>query len=551
MDTNPHHEGEGSYDIPRSSAGVVNLSVVLNFGRHETIADDFNFYPQHDEMPELVREIAAHTRAGENEILVTNGSGNALLLILRTFHAEGKRVLVPIPNYPGFIHDAALIYGRENLILEKDPMPFIPMADVIYFSSPNIPLGTSLPSSFIDVIESFPDKLFIIDEAYIEYGEADGGFFSPSSPPNLIVTRTFSKAFMLAGARIGYVLAREEIISTLRVAYCDKDVLDLSIEMALAVMRDRHQYIARARRDMERMRALASKIGSLISSGSMIRGISYGDAPFFLLKTWDSGCVPYLVSLYERGGFLIRDKSNEIEGAARVTMMGEDDEERFLLLTMDICGRGEYKALYLDLDGTLRSSRSSPLFPSVGLLSGIDIPMMLVTNSTQNRGEILSLLDDADISIPMLSPSIPAASQQSKKGYAISEDSVYIYRFPDIDRELISALKRCRCMRAVELSMYEMLSEDRPLEEGEEDERIPFVGLFLSFMRDTYPWMEEVRVELIGKGAWDLAEKPFPSLMIGDADNDLSFAQRNGLFFYRVDGTEASLREVLLHMIEE
>jgi hypothetical protein len=115
----------------------------------------------------------------------------------------------------------------------------------VYLANPGNPLGTMVTSQEIDkVAGQYPNSLFVVDEAYIEFAHGDTCAPLISRHDNIVVVRTFSKAYGLAGMRLGYVIAPPVIIQALRKTYNEKRVTDSAMRAGLAVVKHREHYDA-------------------------------------------------------------------------------------------------------------------------------------------------------------------------------------------------------------------------------------------------------------------------------------------------------------------
>lgn len=170
---------------------------------------------------DLRQALAAHVGLPADWLMVGNGSDEILKLLAASYIRSGDRVVVPgcsFPNYRTFSE----LFGADvaEVPLVADTMDLQAMAGlaagarIVFLCRPNNPTGAVFPE---DAFRHFmaavpPDTLVLIDEAYHEFDESE--FDSQGllqSHANLILTRTFSKAYGLAGLRVGYGMARPEI----------------------------------------------------------------------------------------------------------------------------------------------------------------------------------------------------------------------------------------------------------------------------------------------------------------------------------------------------
>ena len=300
MSINYLYKNKNPYIIPKNDKKIINLAVIQNYNDHFDInklnslvfINKINEYPSLDNnYNKLYNEICIYNNnTNINNILLTPGSGYALQLILKTFIDIDTKLLIPFPTYPGFCHDAELITDNityfnfhGNIDEYNEFYNKIKINDIIYISSPNIPIGYELPISFIDIIKQYENKIFIIDEAYFEYG-INLSFFN-NKYKNLIITRTFSKAFGLAGIRLGYILAHENIIDKLKIGYCTKSILDISINCGLYALENKDYYINLVKNDKIIWNKYFTKFNKIIKSNNIIYKYTYGNAPFMLIYT--------------------------------------------------------------------------------------------------------------------------------------------------------------------------------------------------------------------------------------------------------------------------
>lgn len=207
---------------------------------------DLNWYPQLGST-DLVAGLQDYTKLPGDHILATNGSDDALQLICNTFLSEGDKVVAPVPTYNHFLVFAQSRGARVTTVCGDDP--FESNLDgvrramgsdtrILYLVSPNNPTGLVLDPDEVEALcLSYPDTLIILDEAYFEFSQVTG-INLVREYPNLIVTRTFSKAFGLAGLRVGYLAADPELIEGLGRIYNPKSVNALAQVAAVAALHD-------------------------------------------------------------------------------------------------------------------------------------------------------------------------------------------------------------------------------------------------------------------------------------------------------------------------
>ena len=179
-------------------------------------------YPVYGDFLEV---LSKYTGASQDSLLLTNGSDQAIDVILRCLLESGEDVAMVQPGFAMFKQVAGTIgcqvvgplfppdlhFPHEEL---KDAVN--PQTRLIVVVNPNNPTGTSVSQDQIeDLLKSFPDVPVLVDEAYFEF---TGQTCVPLLPnyPNLIIIRTFSKALGLPSMRLGYVIARPDFIVHLK-----------------------------------------------------------------------------------------------------------------------------------------------------------------------------------------------------------------------------------------------------------------------------------------------------------------------------------------------
>ena len=198
----------------------------------KAIAPNLNRYPDRDAI-ELRRDLAKYISAessvqvaGEN-IWAANGSNEVMLQLLQLFGGPGKKLVSFSPTYSMYedycrdtFTDFALVARNSDYDVDESvidaALKFNP--DILMLTSPNNPTGTLLAPEIIDYVISRFSGVLIIDEAYAEFRSAE----TPSAinkvllNSRVIVTRTMSKAFSFAGARVGYAVAHPDVIQAVQ-----------------------------------------------------------------------------------------------------------------------------------------------------------------------------------------------------------------------------------------------------------------------------------------------------------------------------------------------
>ena len=176
-------------------------------------------YP--DPLGTAFREVAAKKHGVEpDQILVGNGSDDILTILTRAFAGPGDVVVYPTPSYILYrtlaeLQDALTVEIPFAADWTIDPSSFaVKGARLAFLANPNSPSGTQLPAETVAKIADACPCPLVVDEAYADFADFDCVRLVATNP-NVIVTRTLSKGSGLAGLRVGYLIARPEVVSGL------------------------------------------------------------------------------------------------------------------------------------------------------------------------------------------------------------------------------------------------------------------------------------------------------------------------------------------------
>jgi histidinol-phosphate aminotransferase len=187
----------------------------------EAVSDRLRLYP--DPMATEFRRTAAELHGVEPDmVLAGNGSDDLLTIITRAFVGPGDLAGFPSPSYLLYSTLIALQDGRAAVVpytrdwtLEKNALA-VPGLKLFFLANPDSPSGTALEREQIAELAGALECPLVVDEAYADF--ADPRYHAMpllEDHPNLIVTRSFSKGYSLAGIRLGYLVARAEIVAHL------------------------------------------------------------------------------------------------------------------------------------------------------------------------------------------------------------------------------------------------------------------------------------------------------------------------------------------------
>ncbi|SEN51607.1 histidinol-phosphate transaminase [Lihuaxuella thermophila] len=289
---------------------------------------------------DLRSELARIHQIRMDEIVIGSGIDELLGLIVRAFLEPGDRVVSSLGGYPTFNYHVAGFGAKletvpyQNFMNDLDALAAKAVetgARMVYLANPDNPTGTFHSAR---ALEKFMDKLpkdclLLLDEAYIEFAPAAETLPLDLENPRIIRTRTFSKVYGMAGARIGYALAEQEIIRAIDKIRNHFGVNRVAQAGAIASLQDteflRHvvQAVAEGRKEYEQ---LAKKLGfTAIPSHTNFVAIDVG---------CDQKAAAIREALFEKGIFIRVPQVAPLNRCLRVTV-GTPEERRIFAQALE------------------------------------------------------------------------------------------------------------------------------------------------------------------------------------------------------------------------
>lgn len=282
---------------------------------------------------ELTDELSRFTAIDANLILTFPGSDVGLETLCRAYLEPADKVLALCPTYENFF----VYVLQTGAKLEKVNIipPIIPDVDaitsrieefgpakVIYIARPNNPFGYMLAHDAIgELAIRCPDTLIIVDEAYIEFADEPSCASLIEKVPNIVVARTFSKAFGMAGLRLGYICASLEVINTVNKIRNGKNVSMFAQRLGLYALRN-YKKITEWVAEVKVSRA---RFGDWCRDYGLTFYPSQGN--FMLFKV---GRPIELCSALKAEGIYLRNRSSLLPGCVRVTLGSNRQVERLI-----------------------------------------------------------------------------------------------------------------------------------------------------------------------------------------------------------------------------
>ncbi len=262
-------------------------------------------------------------------VMVANGSDEMLALLARAFLEKGRKIAYPMPTYSLYItlaemQDASTVeadYDEDyNLPVEE---LIAAQADLTFVCSPNNPSSTVASAGDLDRLAAGLKGVLVVDEAYTDF--ADGNALGlVSKYENVIVLRTLSKAYSLAGLRVGFGVARPQLLEGLIKIKDSYNVDSVALRLGAAAMNDQ----AWMRANAEKIRASRAK---LVKALTQMKFRLWPAQANFILARPPMGDARYLYLELRDRGILVRywDRPR-LDDKIRITV-GTDEENAVLL----------------------------------------------------------------------------------------------------------------------------------------------------------------------------------------------------------------------------
>ncbi len=248
------------YSSARMEAGAAAVMLNANESPWPPEGDvlGLNRYPE-PQPAALRRRLAQLYEVNEDQLLIGRGSDEAIDLLVRAFCCPGTDAIAISPPTFGMYAVCAAVQGAtvESIPLasnfELDPEVVLaalsPSVKLLFVCSPNNPTGGLVPLAVIEKLATAlaGRALLIVDEAYIEFADAPSASSLLDQHPNLGVLRTLSKAWALAGARIGCLLADPDVIALLRRIMPPYPLPTPCVKAAMIALTTHHQSVAKRR----------------------------------------------------------------------------------------------------------------------------------------------------------------------------------------------------------------------------------------------------------------------------------------------------------------
>jgi histidinol-phosphate aminotransferase len=283
-------------------------------------AGDLTRYPEREPVERIVAE---HLGIAPQQVVLTNGVDEAIHVLFETFLESGDELLLPVPTYTMYEVYASATDARAVTVQAPDDLKFpfdrllaaiTPRTKIIAIANPNSPSGSvANRAQILELAQRAPQAVILVDEAYFHFhGETVLDLIG--TIPNLVVARTFSKAYGLAGLRLGLLAGPVELIHWIRRVLSPYSVNSLALACLPPALEDTayiNWYVAE-------VLAARAELESALDAAQVRRWPSR--ANFVLVEIGAQHAE--FVRMMHAGGVLVRDRSSDpgCDGRVRITI---------------------------------------------------------------------------------------------------------------------------------------------------------------------------------------------------------------------------------------
>jgi len=297
---------------------------------HDAVDDRVRLYPD----PEAV---ALRTEASRlydlpvDHVMAGNGSDELLALLLRAVVDPGDHVAFPVPTYSLYETLVAVQGGVCDTVAWPADWS-LPAAigardaKLTFLCNPNSPSGTLVPLEEIDALAARLSGVLVVDEAYVDFAR-ESAMPLVGRHPNVVVLRTFSKSFSLAGLRVGLAFGHPDLLAGLRTVKDSYNLDRLALVAAEAALDD----LDHMRANVARVRTTRTRLAKALADLGF--SVLPSEANFVLARRPGSDLAPLARALAARDILVRHFPTTEVRDALRITV-GTDEEIDMLLAAL-------------------------------------------------------------------------------------------------------------------------------------------------------------------------------------------------------------------------
>lgn len=327
-----------SYSSARDEFESQDKDLVFLDANENPFPNGLNRYPDPQQM-QLKNKLAALKGLRPSQILCGNGSDEVLDLIFRAFCEPNEDGIITLTPTYGMYAVLANLNGiqQQCVSLTADfqiDVPAVlnairPNSKLLFICSPNNPSGNVMSRTAIKEILKAFKGLVVIDEAYIDFTDTESWLEDLSEHPNLVVTQTLSKAYGLAGIRLGICYASEEIIAVLNKIKPPYNINSLTQKAAISAISQRENTKKQLKTILDQRTELIKEFKKI----AWIEKLHPTDANFILIRV-DNANLRY--EQLKNKGIIVRSRTREdgCTNCLRITV-GTAEENKRLINTLN------------------------------------------------------------------------------------------------------------------------------------------------------------------------------------------------------------------------
>ncbi len=293
-------------------------------------ASEIATYPEYGA---LKKSLSDHFRVPESQLMATNASDEGILSVFQTYLDHESEIVLPAPTFTMFRFYSELLDLKVSEVLYNPDLTFPEdrflntlsrNTKAVVLVNPNNPTGTPINRDFIiKLLRLMDNRLVLVDEAYFEFfGETVINLINDYK--NLVVLRTFSKSFGMAGVRLGTVISHEDNIKNIAKAHSPYSISGITVQLAIAALSD-SEYVKNYAKEVVNNREYL--FGILKNAGLAV----YPSSCNFLLVNFGKRAAS-IEKMLKEGGILARDRSSDplLEGCIRITVGTKNHVDKLL-----------------------------------------------------------------------------------------------------------------------------------------------------------------------------------------------------------------------------
>lgn len=324
------------YSSARKIGGVGHIFLNANESptslSYEMKHEELNRYPE-PQPQKVIYKYSLYSGVSADQILISRGADEAIDLLIKTFCEPGKDRIITCPPTYDMYDISAQIYGIKNYIIPmlfnwqldiKKIQKFLKKTKIIFICRPNNPTGNLISKNvIIDLLKLSNNKtLVVIDEAYIEFCIKKTLVSFINIYPNLIVLRTLSKAFGLAGIRCGFTLANKKIIELLNKVIAPYPISTLVSNIALNALGISNIKLMKSR--VKEINCNRNFLFLELKKLSLVKCVFPSTANYILVRFFS---VQKIFNILSNRGIIVRNQDFKVnlEGCLRISIGSKDE----------------------------------------------------------------------------------------------------------------------------------------------------------------------------------------------------------------------------------